>query len=119
MGSLRLKSCRHQLLCGTAHTLRQVFEGGKFSEEVGRRFGSINVPSEVRSANRIRWATLEVPMADNAVVVDGVAGFCRMFQIPWISRHKVLAAFCEAMRRVLPPTKPYLLSMSEKRRELS
>jgi hypothetical protein len=58
-------------------------------------------------------------MADNAVVACGVAGFCRIFQIPWISRHTVLAAFCEALRRVLPPIKPHLLNMSEYRTELS
>jgi hypothetical protein len=44
MGQSRLKFCRHQLLCGTAHTLRHVFAGGNFSEEVGRRFGDMNTP---------------------------------------------------------------------------
>jgi hypothetical protein len=113
MESLRLKSCRHQMLCGTAHTLRRIFEGGNFSAEVGRRFRHISVPSAVRSANRIRWATLEVPMGGNAVVAHGVAVICLKFQIPSISRHNVPVGFCQALRRVLPPIKPHLLTMSE------
>jgi hypothetical protein len=52
-------------------------------------------------------------MADNAVVVDGVAGIRRMLQIPWNSRHEVPVGFCEAPRRVLPPMKSHLLNMSE------
>jgi hypothetical protein len=44
MGYLRLKSCRHQMLCGTAHTVRHVFERGNISEEVGHRFCDINTP---------------------------------------------------------------------------
>src|SRR5258708_2591308 len=103
------------MLCGTVHTLRHVFGGGNFSEEVGRRFGHINAPSTVRSANGFEWATLEEPMADNAVVVDGVAGISRMCQIPSNSRHAVLVEFCEALRGVLHPITPHLLNMSEKR----
>ena len=49
-------------------------------------------------------------MANNAVARDGVAGFRRMFQIPWILHHGVPAAFCAAMR--------HLFDLSEKRREL-
>ena len=39
---------------------------------------------------------LEVRMANDAVVADGVAGSCRMVQIPRNSRHPALIAFCEA-----------------------
>jgi hypothetical protein len=48
-------------------------------------------------------------MVDNAVLADGVAGFCRMCQIPWNSRHKDPSALCETRQ----------LDLSEKRRELS
>jgi hypothetical protein len=57
-------------------------------------------------------------MADNAVVAGSVAGLCPMIQIPWISPHTALA-FCDALRRVSPPIKRHLLSLSEERRELS
>jgi hypothetical protein len=47
-------------------------------------------------------------MRDDAVAADGVAGFYRMFQIPWTSPRTPLMAFCERPRR-----------LRGKRRELS
>jgi hypothetical protein len=52
-------------------------------------------------------------MADDALVVDGVAGIRRMLQIPSNSRHEVPIGFCEALRRALPLIRPRLLDMSE------
>jgi hypothetical protein len=58
-------------------------------------------------------------MADNAVVAGGLAGNRRMFQIPWISRHTVLVATCEALAPSRTTDKASPAQPVRKRRELS